>query len=352
MSDLTKNKYMWVRDSILSNIRSGKYNNSGKLPALRTLASDFGVSYLTARKAVNDLIENSMIESRNREGLYLSSDAGKRVNSQVLHVICTSYENATVRQFLRAAQQCACAFGFKPHVLRLNSDQHQSFIRSLRSGDKCLVLADRTFLNRSSIAVMQDFAANVVVIGADLSMLGINSVLCNSCGINMAIDMLKNCGHRNIAMLAHKSGDAEEVQISTWRSCFSDQNPDDVESRLIWALVEPFDCCSPSAYQAVSEYLKSSKADATAMICLLDEAVVGAMSACRHAGLNIPEDMSFVCIGDSPVLSYLHPAVSCVDKNIMKHVEIAMEMFDSSSDAPKLRLVSPTFIKRDLPNRT
>jgi DNA-binding GntR family transcriptional regulator len=213
MSELTKNKYIKVRDSIISNIRSGKYDDTGKLPALRTLANDFGVSYLTARKAVSDLLETSMIESRNREGLFLAGDAEKRTNARVLHVICTAYESAQVKQFLQGAQQYAAAEGLRPHILRLSSNQPQALIRAVRSGDKCLILANRTFLNRSSITVLQDFSANVSVIGADLSMLGINSVLSDSSGINMAVDALKNCGHRNIGMVAHKSGDAEQIHV-------------------------------------------------------------------------------------------------------------------------------------------
>src|SRR5690349_9384212 len=81
----TSSKYVRVRDALAGAIRSGEYAVGQKLPGERTLAVKYGISYMTARRAVSELVELGLLDRRPWEGLFVMG-GGAATNGQNVDV--------------------------------------------------------------------------------------------------------------------------------------------------------------------------------------------------------------------------------------------------------------------------
>jgi DNA-binding LacI/PurR family transcriptional regulator len=91
----------------------------------------------------------------------------------------------------------------------------------------------------------------------------------------------------------------------------------------------------------------------TAIIGLDDEVMLGALAACHDAAHPVPQSMSLVNIGDSPLLQFARPfGVTAVDVQMQKHIEESLQMVEAAlastlSTQDRLRLVKPCLVKAD-----
>src|SRR4051812_14174795 len=65
-------KYARVRDALADAIRNGEYGSGQKLPGERALAVQYGISYMTARRAVGELVDRGLLDRRPWEGVFVT----------------------------------------------------------------------------------------------------------------------------------------------------------------------------------------------------------------------------------------------------------------------------------------
>ncbi len=345
-------KHQQVRDSIVAAIRSGEFPPDQRLPAERELADRFGVSYMTARRAVSEMVESDLLERRSRAGTFIRSHAARRLSTTTLNLICPANDTSSNKAFLRFGTAQAEARGWRPHLIRLHGNHVRPAVRAIEEGDFALVLPGGPELQGPLGATMQMARGRAVLIGNRLDSVGVPSVLADdSQAIRLAVAHLKEAGHRAIALLsAHPEHAVEHVQIAAWRACFSGEvSASELERRLIVARPSRHACVSEAVYDAMRAYLRGG--DATALICVADELAVPALAACRDAGWPVPQRISFVNSGDSPLMAFSHPPVTCIDVHIEQHIIFALEMLEAAAagrlhPADRLRLVEPHLIER------
>lgn len=347
-------KHRRVRDQITEAIRRGEFAVGSRLPAERELAARFGVSYMTARRAVTEMVEVDLLERRAREGTYVRGHSRRRVSSPTVNLICSDSESSGFKAFLRLSAREAEARGWRAHVLRLQQDHDRAAVRALENGEMALVLAEGPELGGPLGEAMQKAGGRAVLIGNRLDSVGVPSVLADDTqAIRLAVARLKSAGHRRIALLSdHPDHAIDRVQIAAWRSCFAGEaSQNELDARLIIVNTPRFESSAEHAYQAVKAFLQSQGDLVTAMVSLHDELGMAALAACRDSNRAVPERMSLVNSGDSPIMAFAHPPVTCIDVNLERHIESAMEMLQAASQgalAPLglLRLVEPHLIER------
>lgn len=72
MADRKTPAYLTLYQQLRSDIVSGRYSHGSRLPSRRTLASDMGVSVITAEHAVAMLESEGYVEARERSGVYVT----------------------------------------------------------------------------------------------------------------------------------------------------------------------------------------------------------------------------------------------------------------------------------------
>jgi DNA-binding LacI/PurR family transcriptional regulator len=347
-------KHQQVREGLIAAIRNGEYSPGAKLPAERDLAERYGVSYMTARRAVSDMVEADLLERRPREGTFVRPHTARRLATVTVHLICPAHDNAVSRQFLRYGARLVEEKGWRVHALRWQSEELRAGVRALENGDLALVLSGGPELQGPFGETLQKAAGRAVLIGNRLDGVGVPSVLADDAqAIRLAVSHLKSRGHEKIALVSdHPDHAVDRVQIAAWRACFGDEAPKDLERRLIAVNTPRYDSQPEYAYKAVRRYLTGNRADATALICLSDEIALAALAACRDAGRDVPGNLSLIATGDSPLMAFAQPAVTCIDVRMEAHIRCALQLLESALNGSldpydRLRFIEPRLVERN-----
>ncbi len=348
----TRAKHEIVRDTLTQSLRAGDFEVGRRLPGDKELAARFGVSYMTARKAVNELVEASLLERRIGDGTYVRAGSQRRLSTTTLNLICTAYEGSTTKRFLQIAGEAAQELGWRSHVIRTHSDHEIGALRAIQEGELCLVLADDELFQGPLNKAIRATNGSTVVLGARMDEFSVPSVLGDDArAVEIALAHLRDLGHRDVALLCnHPAGANESVQIAAWAKHLG-RNVGRADW-LIEANTPRFQCASRYAYDAMTSWLSSPRsANVSAILCVSDELTTGALCACRDFGHPVPDEMSLVNLNDTAVMEFSNPRVTCVDVDLQAHVKRAVEILQCAlrnEAVPKApQLIEPRLIARE-----
>src|SRR4051794_14955595 len=146
-------KYIRVRDALAGAIRSGEYTVGQKLPGERSLAVQYGISYMTARRAVSELVELGLLDRRPWEGLFVTAaPSNGNVDSPVgvassnpsatttLNVITVGHEPPHVNTLKRLASKYAESHGWFTRYVRIDHPGDNHAIGCILSGGLSLLI--------------------------------------------------------------------------------------------------------------------------------------------------------------------------------------------------------------------
>ena len=348
-------KHIVVREALTESIRRGDYKPGERLPAEREIAQIYGVSYMTARRAVTEMVEVDLLQRRAREGTFVPLETGPRLATTTVHLVCPAFESSAIRAFLRLGAQAAEARGWRTEVIRLHDQQARAAIRALDSGDLLIILPAGPELDGPLAQAIQKAAGRAVVLGNRLDHLGVPSVLADDAqGIRLAMEHLHAQGHREIAVVSdHPAHPIDRVQIAAWEAALpADWDETHIARRTILVNTPRHQSQAEHTYAAIKNYLAHDENQTTALLCLIDEMSLPALAACRDAQRPVPEKMSLIASGDSPTMAYTHPPVTCIDIHMAQHVARAMEVLDNFLEnrldpARCLHLVEPHLALRE-----
>ncbi len=346
-------KHQQVRESLMQAIRDGEYAPGQKLPAERDLADLFGVSYMTARRAITDMVESDLLERRPREGTFVRPHTARRLSTVTVHLICPAADNAVSRDFLRFGAQLIEEKGWRAHALRWQSEELRAGVRALEAGDLAMVLAAGPELQGPFGKALQAVQGRAVLIGNRLDSVGVPSVLADDAqAIRLAVAHLQEHGHENIALVSDRPNHGiDRVQIAAWRSCFPSVPNRTMDRRLIPVQTPRYHSRAECTYRVVSNYLNSPQCDASSVICLSEEMALATLAACRDAGCPVSEKMSLIVAGDSPTSKFAHPPITCIDVKMEEHIRRALEFLEAALENnldpyDRLRFIEPHLIER------
>lgn len=345
-------KHRVVRDAIADMIGSGKIKPDERLPAERALARTYGVSYMTARRAVTEMVEAGLLERRGREGTYVRAYGASRLSTTTLHIICPNFDNPDLKTLLQLCIRECVLRGWKYHMIRLSPSNERVAIRAIQEEGLALVLAINAELQGPLGEAMQKAQGRAVLVGNRLDSLRVPSVLADDAqAVRLAMRRFHEAGHTKIAFITDNPGrEIDRVRIATWRGglgAAQNNSNDD----LIVIDTPPHEDQISATFESVKAYFEKG-GQATAFITLGDEMAVATLAACRAVGKSVPDEVSLINSGNTPLASVAYPAITCIDVHLDAHIERAMQFLDNAlngnlSAIDRLRLIEPHLIERD-----
>lgn len=289
--------------SILSRrIAQGDYLNAD-LPSERVLAEQEGVSYMTARKAVQDLIGAGLLARTAAGRLVVDRSAPPAVRPLQIAWIASAFPSQDIQNWQLAVERCLAERGAAAKAIPFAHWDDPGLRHALERCDGAFLYP----LAEDLPPAVQDLlrARRVVVLDQDYAALGLPSIRLSPVeAIDDLLDHLAALGHRDIACLNVQPRDrAIAARIARWRAWCDRRG---AGGRLIDRPVRMHEQPAPTAAAALREgAIGASAIFATTM--------AGAMGACRalhDRGLAVGRDVAVCTLNDEGLGTVTVPSIT------------------------------------------
>ena len=170
----------------------------------------------------------------------------------------------------------------------------------------------------------------VVFVGAHPRSQQVNSVSLDSeYAARLATQHLVDLGHKKIAMVTGPMNeDSVHERLSGFKTVMvQNGTPPDPD------LIHEGDWAASSGVDAVQDFLDTGK-KFTAIFAQNDRMAIGVLSALRHKGIRVPEDVSVVGFDDMPLASYFDPPLTTIRQDFTAIGEQAVHVLMNKIEKP------------------
>ncbi len=321
-----KTKYQHIRDILEEDIRSGRMEAGHQLPSEIVIAEKHNVSLMTARRAVSDLVAADLLERRGRKGTFVRQRTRDRLNKVTVNLIGSAYDNFMQSDFFSTGVRAIEAEGWHAKIIRLIEGQQDAAVIALASGQPTILNIDDVVPNSSLDHAVRSAKSRVVTLGPDLSSLGVPHVAAPLRDIVLkAWQRLSQDAPGEIAIVAQfPSDDVDPSRVISWQRDFSAMYDSlNVPLKLVKVRVPIFHTPTQQAYETTRAFLAASP-NVTGLISMGDEMTVGILAACRDSDRDVPKDIAIINIGNSPLMKFSVPSVTCIDVDYVNQIATAI----------------------------
>ena len=186
----------------------------------------------------------------------------------------------------------------------------------LSRGVEGFIMVDTSLLQQPSLPT--------VAIAGHRQVTGVtNIVLDHRHAIRMALEHLKNLGHRDIAFI--KGQEFSSDSAFRWEAINESARALGIPVRPELTIqLESTDSTPAVGYPAGKELLARKK-PFTALFAYNDISAIGSIWAFREAGVRVPEDVSIVGFDDIPGAAFANPGLTTIRQPLVRMGEIAAQ---------------------------
>ncbi|MBN1553861.1 MAG: LacI family DNA-binding transcriptional regulator [Phycisphaerae bacterium] len=327
MATKKRKKQHLISDVLLAKLRSGAYQPGQKVPSDRDLAEMTGISYMTVRAGVQQLVDAGLLVRRERVGTFVPDDIHFRLFTPRVNVLCRQTGQPLETLFQESMVKYSRERDFQANIVRYTPSDISLALRVLQKQEPCILLADldlTTGVGREYIARN----SNLVLVGYDLSGIGVHSVLSDDAAAGrMATTVLQRAHHKNIAIfLTDPDEPIQHQMLEGWHSGLMFDHSE--EQLRQWRKVIPLNPILPrqEALEAgVLKVMESDTWDCTAAVCIYAETAYAVIDAFRKLGLSVPGDVSVVTIDLAANMRRGDVSLTCIEPQFDKHVIYALD---------------------------
>lgn len=107
-------KYLMVKEYITGRIQSGEYMPSGKIPSESELSGLLGVSNITVRRALSDLVNENLIYRKKGKGSFIVDKSKKTSSSHLVGILLATqdFNDSSYLRIIRGSQNRLAESGY------------------------------------------------------------------------------------------------------------------------------------------------------------------------------------------------------------------------------------------------
>ena len=321
--------YQPLLDQLRRSIKTGNVKPGHVIASEHKLARDTGLSRVSIRRAVQELVDEGLAERRAGKGVFVRELS---TATRIVEALVPNLEINRCVQIVRGAKQ----FGLQRGVLLRVSDAHGSVdtdlerLRQLpgKSADGALILS----LHRPGLAeILHEFNRQVypfVLVDERIAGIsGISILSDNYQGGYTVGQELVRLGHRSVGFIGDLSTHTARDRLDGLRDAVNDAGIAfdrslvcDVDTTLVDAAAE-----RKAARQATLLLMDRPKRP-TALFYAFDTMAAEGYKALRDLALKIPKDVSVVGFDDDSICKLVDPALATVSQKPLETGRLAMEM--------------------------
>ncbi len=318
------------------------------IASVRELMRRYQVSQITVTRALKQLQEDGLVESKVGYGSFRSGNNERDCRNIVfLHSdYPSSFDSLVNRVFEKH-------FTERNYRFRMLSYDHRRIRvdRSILNGgvDAVIFNLDQN-LSPDLLLQLTGWPIPIVFIDIMPQTIMLDAVCAdNEMGGAMVANYFLRHGHRRCAML--QSLPEGHSPVSRRRSFLRQLKLSQGESVFINCETQGGENSTANAYRTFTAYIKEHGLDFTALFCDSDLGSLGVLKACHNLGIRVPEDLSIIGFDNIPECGYFQPSLSSMDQDIPRWAEeaekILIARLNGDSRPVFQSYVEPKLILRD-----
>jgi len=316
-------KYQIVENHIKKEIKNKTLID--KLPGERSLAKELGFSYMTIRKAIENLVNEEILYKIPTKGTYVNKDKGKKKKTLTIGYFLDSSIKSGISSpyyslLLNAIEKEAAKENYS--VVYFSDISVDRLPKTLSKLDgviaTCFPRIEDTILeikDNIPIVVIENSAADKTI----------PSVIIDNFNADLeSADYICSLGHTHIGfMTGLEDSDIGKSRYAGYQHGLSKNN-----IKIDESLVFRGDYSYEAGLEG-AEYYLSLEQRPTAIICANDSMALGAMQKFKQEGFDIPKDISIIGFDDIDVASQIVPTLTTVRAPVN---QIAKQAFATLKD--------------------
>jgi DNA-binding LacI/PurR family transcriptional regulator len=298
---------MKARDVLERRIRSGNYLLA-TIPAERQLADEIGVSRMTARKAVQALVDDGLL-ARDGNGRIVVGDSARP--GLTVGFLVPSLGSPDVDAWRRAMAATAASFAAAVHPIVYLHWDDPVIAQALAACDAVFLYPSAEPIPAHVTARLRGAGKPVVALEQDLTAFGIPSVRVFPAGfVHRLLDVLADLGHRACDCFSVQTpGVVIESRIAQWNLWRAHRR---FAGRLLGRPIQPYASPLAQARAEMGRVIDAGEPLATSLFCTTAPAAIGAVRALHDRGRRVGRDVSVCVFNDEELAQYTVPSLTCV----------------------------------------
>ena len=344
MSEQTP-KYILVENHIKQAIK--KKQLVDKLPGERTLALQLGVSYMTVRKSIENLVSQGVLFKVPTKGTFVNHKKVQRRRNRTIGYFLDASMIAGISSpyyslIFNAIEKVARKEGYS--LVYFSDNNVDNLSRTLDKVDGVIATC---FPRIESIILKIKQSVPVVVIDNSAADKNIPSVIIDNFNADVdSVDYAYSLGHDKIGfMTGLEDSDIGKSRYAGYQYGLSKNNLT-FDENLVFRGNYSYEAGIEGA-----EYFLTLKELPTALICANDAMALGAIRRFSKEGIKIPQDISIIGFDDIEVASQIVPALTTIAapvEGIAKHsFMILKDLIDGKPIEHQHIALPAKLIKRD-----
>jgi DNA-binding LacI/PurR family transcriptional regulator len=300
------NKYSDVMSVIKQRIRAGDYFVDS-IPGERRLAEEAGVSYMTARRAVQQLLEDKVLIRQPSGALEVHPDYSKRVKPAEVVLLYPAYPSSYLTQLRVLVADAAARRGLSLRPGQFVHWEEQVLVDVVAQAKGTIVIPYGPVIPPR---LLKHFTDNkVVILDGDFTSQGLPSIrLFSDACIERVLEHLWKLGHRRIDCINTQNRNGEiDRRIGIWERWLIRKNG---QGELHDDPAPVFTDPTIAAHRLMSGLIDDRQLDATAYIATTCPAAIGAIRACYERDIDVGSAVSICAVNLEPPAEFFCPSIT------------------------------------------
>lgn len=346
MASRSMSKHEEIANYVRDRIRSRSLKEGDIIPTEQELARTFVCSRGTVQHALSILVGEGLLLRRRGAGSVVTVPAQTTKRQRVV-VAVSDLGNTFVTRFVQTLNLAITDHG--GHMVLCSADGRREndlrFLEQLRGPDVQGLVRFPTWIKSEEETrelIRAQGVRYVVIDDFWTDCWSDNHVVCDErAGINMAVTHLARLGHQRIGFLDLKVDTTRIKAIEAFRRALKNRDLACDESQIVLCAVE-----SEPPWRALRELYAKAGSYPTALVTPYETLAYGAISTLNELGLNVPNDVSVVCLnGAAAKAAQSGMDVTAAVPPTERMVALALKILadDTMDEVTQHYLVKPSF---------
>lgn len=367
--------YEKIINYILEEMQSGRLVKGSKIPTESELMEQFGVSRITAKKALDELADKKIIVRKRRLGSFISTDydfdnpiitdgdSDSRLlsgNSNLIGIIFPiDTAKGDMMYYIQGILEVVTAKGY--YMVISNSGRNPDNERILLQkyiSDNVKGIIYYPYSDHANYDLMIQLSVrNYPIVTVDKYFTGVDIshvVSDNFTGELSVVNHLIDNGHEKIAFFSDVAIDDKSSirdRFNGYCTALADHNIPIRQNLIYTNIAKSLDIETDGIYLIVKSISSAIEQGVTAIACSSDGVALLVMEACQSLGISIPDDLSLTGFDDLSDTQKFSIGLTTVHQNLYaigkEAANILIKLIENKKGGKHNMIFPVSFIKRE-----